>query len=45
MGDNLTNLINDSWWGMEKLIFPYGVTQEQQANGLAQTRTGDALLW
>ena len=43
--DNLTNLINDDWGIMEKPIFPYGVTQDQQANGQAQTRIGDASLW
>ena len=43
--DNLTNLLNDDWGVMEKPIFPYGVTQDQQANGQAETRIGDASLW
>ena len=43
--DNLTNLIDDEWGVMRKPIFPYGVTQDQQDNGQAQTRIGDASLW
>ena len=43
--DNLTNLIDDEWGVLRKPVFPYGVTQDQQANGQAQTRIGEASLW
>lgn len=43
--DNVTNLLNDDWGVMERPIFPYGVTQAQQANGQAETRVGEASLW
>ncbi len=43
--DNLTNLLNDDWGVMNQPAFPYGVTAEQEANGQAQQRIGDASLW
>lgn len=43
--DNLTNLLNDDWGVMNQPAFPYGVTAEQEANGQAQQRIGEASLW
>lgn len=43
--NNVTNLLNDDWGVMERPIFPYGVTQAQQANGQAEARIGDVSLW
>lgn len=43
--DNFTNLLNDEWGVMRRPIFPYGVTEAQQANGQAETRIGEASLW
>lgn len=43
--DNLTNLLNDDWGVMYKANFPYGVTQGDIDDGIAETRIGDASLW
>ena len=43
--DNLTNLINDDWGVMYEANFPYGVTQDDIADGRAESRIGDASLW
>ncbi len=43
--DNVTNLLNDDWGILEQPSFPYGVTAEQQANGQAEQRNGQASLW
>jgi hypothetical protein len=43
--DNFTNLLNDEWGVLRRPIFPYGVTEAQQANGQAETRVGEASLW
>lgn len=43
--DNFTNLLNDDWGVLRRPIFPYGVTEAQQANGQAETRVGEASLW
>ena len=43
--DNLTNLLNDDWGVMYKANFPYGVTQGDIDDGIAEARIGDASLW
>ncbi|MEM6638623.1 MAG: TonB-dependent receptor [Pseudomonadota bacterium] len=43
--DNFTNLLNDDWGILRQPSFPYGVTAEQQANGQAEQRIGQASLW
>jgi hypothetical protein len=43
--DNVTNLLNDDWGVMYRPNFPFGVTERDLANGIAQSRIGDASLW
>ena len=43
--DNVTNFLNDDWGVLEKPNFPFGVTEDDVAAGIAEARIGGASLW